>query len=303
MRRNSACSFIFSAAPAVLLSGCTSAFFYPSRALFSSPEKHGIKFETVKFPSTDGTELTGMFLFASSAPAKGTVVHFHGNAENMTSHFGYSAWLTQHGYNVFAFDYRGYGASQGKPSQSGVVQDGIAALAYVRRRPDVDPWRVAVFGQSLGGAVAAASVGLSPAGAAQALVIESSFDSYKRIAQDALSRSWLTWPLQWLARFLISDRHRPTRYAERLAGVPIVVVHGDEDRIVPLYLGGRLFDGLAEPKQFWLVPGGRHCEAFTRFGRDFRPRLDGFLSAAFKRRAQSAEPKAQDPQIPGGQPR
>lgn len=268
-------------AAAAALSGCTRVFFQPSGGIFARPEDYGARYEVARFPSQDGTELTGLFFPASPGPARGAVVHFHGNGENMTSHFLFSFWLREHGYHVFIFDYRGYGASGGTPDLRGAVQDGAAALRYLRTRPEVDPERMAVFGQSLGAAIALAALDQDGGAGVRALVLESPFASFRSIAQDKLSRFFLTWPLQWpLSRLLFSDRYRPERMIRRLPPRPLLVVHGDADRVVPIEHGRRLFAAAREPKQFWTVPSGRHAEAFTRFGSEFRPRLVGFLSDA-----------------------
>ena len=263
---------------ALLLQGCTSLFFYPDRHLYALPERFGVRYDTVHFPSTDGTELVGILMHATSPKPKGTVIQFHGNAQNVSSHFGYSYWLTAQGYQVFLFDYRGYGGSKGKPTEAGLVQDGIAAIEYVRRRPDVDGSRLVVWGQSLGGAVAVASLARLPdRSGVRALILEDTFESYRSIARDVLRRHWLTWPLQWLPWLLVSDRQKPAKYVDRLPKVPILVIHGDEDRVVPFRFGERLFARLKGPKEFWRVSGGVHLDAFTKYAEEFRPRLVAFL--------------------------
>ena len=263
------------------LCGCNSLYFQPTRQVYLPPDALKIPYEAVRFPSRDGTRLTGIFLQASTAPARGTVVQFHGNGENMTSHYLSAVWLTAKGYNVFAFDYRGYGASQGVPALKGAVEDGMAALDYVMSRKDLDPRRVAVWGQSLGGALAVAAVGAPPGRPVRALVIESSFDSYRGMAQDVLSRSWLTWALQWpLSRLLISDRYAPLRFAAGLPAARILVIHGEADRIVPCRLGKRLFALLPEPKEFWSVPGAGHLEIFSGARPADKARLLDFLDRA-----------------------
>lgn len=270
------------ACAAAALSGCTGVFFQPTRALYRKPEDLGLKYEAVRFSSSDGVGLTGLFLFASTGPVRGTVVQFHGNGENMTSHFGFSYWLTAYGYNVFIFDYRGYGASDGSASESGAVADGTAALDYVRRRKDVDPERLAVWGQSLGGAIAVASVSKAKNLRLRALILESAFNSYQDMAEDVLSRSVLTWALRWpLSRLLISDRESPERFSRGLPACPTLVIAGDKDRVVPKRLSERLYAKLKSPKEFWEVPDGGHLEAFNRLGAIYRPRLAAFLDGAF----------------------
>jgi fermentation-respiration switch protein FrsA (DUF1100 family) len=265
------------------LAGCTALFFQPTRRFYVSPDEFKLKYEAVRFRSRDKTELTGLFLEASTAPARGTVIQFHGNGENMTSHYLYAAWLTARGYNVFAFDYRGYGASGGVPSMKGAVEDGVAAIDYVMARKDIDPGRVAVWGQSLGGALAVAALASRPGPAPRALVLESAFDSYRDMGQDVLSRSWLTWALQWpLSRLLISDRYKPAGYIAGLPACRILVVHGEADEIVPFKFGERLFARLPQPKEFWKVPGARHLEIFGGHGSVYKPRLAGFLDRALR---------------------
>lgn len=275
---------VFFLLPMALLSfGCTRLFFQPSSVLYPGLDSTGVRYETVRFSSLDKTELTGIFFPSTLDPAKGTVVHFHGNAENMTTHLFFSYWLAERGFNVFVFDYRGYGASEGVPSVKGAVEDGVAAIRYVRGRKDVDPDKLLVFGQSLGGALAVASISQGGFSGIRALVLESPFSSYRSIAQDKLSRFFLTWPLQRpLSRLLISDRFSPAELIGGLPSFPILVIHGDSDPIIPYREGKILFERAREPKEFWTVPGGRHTQAFTRFGSLYRPKLEEFFTKALK---------------------
>src|SRR4051812_22313310 len=97
-------------------------FYFPDRIKYDTPERARLAFEDVRFASADGTLLSGWFIPAIGE-AKGTVVHMHGNAQNMTAHWGYAEWLPARGYNLFCFDYRGYGQSQGRPDPKGVFED------------------------------------------------------------------------------------------------------------------------------------------------------------------------------------
>ena len=267
------------------LTGCTRVFFMPSSVVRVHPEDVGALYESVRFSSADGTPLTGLFFPARRSPAHGCVVHFHGNAENMNSHFLFASWLVDHGFHVFVFDYRGYGESGGAPRLGKVIEDGVAAIRHVRSRPDVDPSRVAVFGQSLGGAIAVAALARMQDTGVRALVLESTFSSYSRVAQDKMARLIVLWPVQWpLSRLLFTTRHDPEHHLERLPAVPVLVIHGDEDRVVPFQEGERIFRLAREPKEFWRIRGGGHTEAFTRFGREYRPRLSEFLRKAMEGR-------------------
>ncbi len=264
---------------AIFVSGCTRLFFYPDRRIHDRPERFGLAYDTPRLKSADGTLITGIFFHSPIHPAKATVVHFHGNGGNITSQWGFSAWLAREGFNVFILDYRGYGASKGRPSESGAVEDAVASLRYVRGRPDVNPEKIIVFGQSLGAAIAVAAAALSPNGV-RAVVLESPFASYRSIAREKLSEFWLTCPIRWPLSFLVSDRYRPSRMIRLLPHVPVLIVHGSSDKIVPYAEGARLYEAARSPKELWTVPGGRHVQAFTVHGAKFRPRLIRFLDRA-----------------------
>ncbi len=269
---------------AVLLTGCTGLFFYPTRARYLNPEDLGAIYETVRFPTETGESLGGMFFPARRRPALGTVVHFHGNAQNISAHFTFAYWLVNHGFNVFVFDYRGYGSSEGKPGVARAIQDGIAAIRYVGGREDVAADRVVVFAQSLGGAIAIAALARTEAPPVKALAVESSFASSSSVAQDKLGRLWPIWPLQWpLSRLLFSTRWHPQRHIAQLPQMPLLFIHGTADRIVPYREGKRLFALAHEPKEFWSVKNGRHTEAFTRHGAVYRTRLAEFFEKALER--------------------
>ncbi len=265
-------------AAVLLLSGCTDLFFQPSGHVYSDPADAGLKAEAIKFSSADGTGLTGLFFPPAGRP-KATVVHFHGNAQNMTAHYPFSAWLAAEGYNVFIFDYRGYGASGGKAGLDGVVEDGKAALAHALKLPGARADKVVVFGQSLGGAIAVAAVaesGFKPA----ALVIEGSFHSYRGVAAAVLRSRWFTWPFSWLPYLVVSGRHSPAAYIGAM-DCPKFFLHAAGDITVPYAQGVLLYAAAGQPKEFHEVPSG-HIEAFATFRPSFGSPLLRFLDKALK---------------------
>jgi fermentation-respiration switch protein FrsA (DUF1100 family) len=246
------------------LSGCNGLFYYPDQVAYSRADRLGTPCEEVSFTSADGTRLHGWFLPAQGE-RKGTVVHFHGNAQNLTSHVGLVTWLPEEGYDVLAFDYRGYGRSAGAADREGLVLDGQAALDYARKRPDVDATRLLVFGQSLGGAVALATVGEGDPRAVRGVAVDSTFGAYQGMANQTLGGTLVTYPFAWL---LVSGDHDPVDSLERLPPTPLLVLHGDADEVVPFEEGQALFERAAEPKRFVPVPGARHLDAvMSRVGR------------------------------------
>lgn len=261
-------------------SGCSGVFLQPDRVLHAKPEQVGAAWEEVRFAAADGVPLTGMWLPARPGPGKGVVVQFHGNGENMTSHFLFVWWLTLEGWDVFAFDYRGYGASGGRKSLAGAVEDGAAALRYARGRAGGRP--LVVVGQSLGGALALASLERDGGEGLAALVLDSTFASYRAIAREKLGLFWLTRPLRYPLSFLVGDGLSAERFARRRRPVPLLLFHGQGDPVVPLHHGRRLFDAAAGPKEFVLVPGEGHTEALGDRRADHKDRLLSFLAAALR---------------------
>lgn len=252
---------------AATFTGCSSLLFQPTRHLHMDPEAAGYKPEEIFFPSEDGTRLFAWyFRHTGSAPAKGVLVHFHGNAENLSSHFLNVLWILRHGYDFFIFDYRGYGRSEGEAVSVGsAVADGRAALRYVQARNPKLP--IIVLGQSLGGALAARAVfDLKDEVRPRLLALDSTFHSYKSIASEVLSRNWFTWPFQWLSYIVLSDKYAPEDVLAKLAPIPVLVIHGDADRVVDYPFGQKVFALASEPKEFWQISGGGHTDVFLREG-------------------------------------
>ena len=247
-----------------LLSACTSVFFQPQQIQYLFPEKIGLEYEDVYFNSSDGVKLHGWFLPAREK-AKGTVLFLHGNAENISTHIANVYWLPAQQYNVFLPDYRGYGASEGSPTLAGVQDDINSSMKYLLQRPDIDHERIVILAQSLGGALAIYNVANSPYRPnIKALITESAFSDYRGIVREKLSSFWLTWPLQWPLSFTVDNDYSPLPVVNKISPIPLLIVHGDKDNIVPLSHGQALFAAAAQPKELWVVEGGGHIEAFRR---------------------------------------
>jgi fermentation-respiration switch protein FrsA (DUF1100 family) len=246
----------------VCVSACSSLLFFPSKTLVRVPEDVGVAYRDIDFNAADGIKLHGWFLPAKGEP-KGSILFLHGNAENISTHLYSVYWLPSKGFNVFLYDYRGYGLSNGEPELADIVLDLKTAYETLLDQPEVDPDKVVLFGQSLGGAIGAygAVTAIGPE-RIRALVVESAFASYRKIAREKLDSFFLTWPLQWPLSLLVDDGYSPVNVISQLHPTPLLVIHGAKDNIVPLHHGVALFDAALQPKQMWIVSHGGHISAF-----------------------------------------
>lgn len=202
--------------------------------------------EPVTFETIDGISLSGWFFAASGPSPRVTVLVFNGNAGNRAHRGPLAAALHRHGFQVLLVDYRGYGGNAGTPSENGLAVDGRAARAYLAGRLDVDRSRLVYFGESLGTAVAVdLAVEYPPA----ALVLRSPFTSLADLGQHHYP--FLPVRLLLRDRFAAIDRIRRIR-------VPLLVIAGGHDRIVPIENSRRLYDAAIAPKTLLVLPDADH---------------------------------------------
>jgi dipeptidyl aminopeptidase/acylaminoacyl peptidase len=253
--------------------GGNQLFYLPTRDEPQTPAQWGLKYESVNFSSADGTNLHGWFVPPKSGKPKGTIVFSHGNAGSLGHHLGFVMWLAEAGYNILMYDYRGFGRSGGSVDRRGMINDVKAAFAYTGKRPDVDSRRLISFGHSLGGAKSVTALGEQPVKGLRAVVIDGAFASYQSMARLIGGQ---------LGASLISDELSPKDYVEKLSPVPLLVVHGVRDEVVPFAQGRQLFDSAKQPKTLFEVKAGRHGDSLARDGGDFRKRMLVWLDKSLK---------------------
>ena len=164
-------------------------FYYPDDKIYG-PDPWSA--ESVEFTAKDGTRLQGWFITFPTGPADNaiaTIIHAHGNAGNMSAHWPLVSWLPERNFNVFMFDYRGFGKSKGTPSQAGLLDDTQSAINVVRHRSDVNPQRLVLFGQSIGGANILDVIGRGDREGIRAVILDSTFASYATIANQMIPGS------------------------------------------------------------------------------------------------------------------
>lgn len=245
---------------------CTNLMFQPTRTLYQLPPQLHIEHQDINFTSADGTPLHGWYL-PSKAPPKQTLLFLHGNAYNISTHVSAVYWLVDYGYDVYIFDYRGYGYSGGVLSLSGAISDIEAAISYVAEHKRVDG-KFILFGQSLGASMGIYALSQSENKKDVAAYLSlAAFADYHEIAQDVLSRSWLTWLLQWPLSFTVSNDYRPVDYIAKLSPIPVYIMHGQGDKAIELKHADMLYIAAAQPKHLVLLENGHNSIFLSKANR------------------------------------
>jgi len=225
----------------------STSVFYPTRQILVTPDQFGLPFEDVNFRTEDRILLNGWFIEATAA--KATLLFFHGNAGNISDRLEKIAFFHQLGLNVFIIDYRGYGKSEGKPSEEGIYKDARGAFDYLVNQRKLDPSSIIAYGASLGGSVA---VDLATQRQLGCLIIDSSFSS----AADIAKRIY-----PFIPAFLLSIKLDSMTKINKIT-IPKLFIHSTEDEIVSIELGKKLYDAAAGPKKFVEILGG-HNDGFV----------------------------------------
>ena len=217
----------------LLISACTNMFFQPLKQHVTTPEKYGIVYEDIYFQYDTGPELHGWWFPASlpdEAKVKANILFLHGNAQNISTHSGFVYWLTQHSYNVFIFDYRGYGKSAGSITLEGALQDINSARKYIESRISADS-KLFVVAHSLGASLAVYNLARNPQ-AVDGAVLISPFSDYTKVAQEMMSRHWLTWMFKWVAPVTVNGEYDPIDYVALMPEVPKLFAYSEQDQVI-----------------------------------------------------------------------
>lgn len=219
--------------------------FYPIRGVQETPAAYGLPFSELKIETADGETLHGWWLEHPSPQAQ--VIFWHGNGGNLSLWLDVIAGLRRRGFSVLAVDYRGYGASTGKPGERGLYRDADATLQLFNERLRKPGVPVIYWGRSIGSPVAAHNASRS---APDALVLESPFPDLRAAVAGN--------PVLMVLSLFSSYRFPTSKLLERYEG-PLLVVHGDADAIIPTSAGRRVFErARGSRKTFALIPGADH---------------------------------------------
>lgn len=230
-----------------------SMIFHPEHS--KDPEPPGV----FKLRTSDGALISALYLKNDSA--RHTILFSYGNASSLGNSYEFLQWLHSLGFSVFAYDYRGYGSSQGLPSEGALYRDIDAAYEYLTDNLKAPPERIVAFGQSLGGAVA---VDLASRRRLGGLIVESSFVSAFRV----MTR----------VPVLPFDKFNSVRKIGRVS-CPVLVIHGDSDHTIPIWHGRALFRAAPPPKRILEVPGGDHLNIPEDFLETYAKELAEFTSS------------------------
>jgi len=213
--------------------------------------------EGIVFKNEQDKKLSGWFFKPKNVPDPAiTILFLHGNGGDIITHYPAAVQLAEHGFQVFIFDYSGYGFSEAKPTRKHVLEDATAALNMIRSRADVKHTKVVIYGQSLGGHLAAVAAQKNEP-LVDGVVIEGAFSSHKDIAAHSYP------PLAFAARVLVKERYSAFR-SVRNFHKPVLVIHSSEDRTAPFWMGRKIYDNANQPKSFYEIKQG-HIEGLAYY--------------------------------------
>ncbi len=251
---------------ALLLVSCENKIIYHPYKYpdgFWDPQSVGINVEDVYFSSADGLKLHAWFVPVPKPVA--TLLWFHGNAGNISHRLDNIQRLLPLNLNVFIFDYRGYGRSEGTPDEKGIYLDSQAAYDVLVKTKNIPPEKLFLFGRSLGGVCAAKVAQTNPAAG---LIMESVFTS----ARDMAGKLFPFLPLGKMIR----SKMDAVGMVPGLT-MPKLFLHGTQDEIVPYKLGRKLFAAAADPKEFYDIEGAGHNDTYIVGGEAYFQAIRKFI--------------------------
>jgi fermentation-respiration switch protein FrsA (DUF1100 family) len=241
----------------VLLPGCENLIIYHPdkypKGLWDTSQMP-LPIQDVWFTAEDGVKLHGWYVPAEDAVA--TLLFFHGNAGNITHRLENIFFLHHLKINVFIFDYRGFGRSEGDPEEEDIYLDSQAAYDTVLTQPGVSQPSLFIFGRSLGGAFASYTASKNPAAG---LILESTFTN---------AVDWADRKMSIIPKWYISSELNTQGYVADLK-IPKLFIHGTRDNIIPFTLGRELYKGAAQPKEFYSIIGAGHNNTWRVGGKEY----------------------------------
>ncbi len=240
-----------------------SMVYRPDTRLEATPEEIGLAFEDVRLTAKDGVKLHGWYVPADQE--RGVVLFCHGNNGNISHRLDTIRIFHSLGLSTLVFDYRGYGESEGVPSEEGTRLDALAFWEHLTGERAVPPERIILWGRSLGGAVAAR---LASETKPAALVVEAAFTSIP----DMGAERYPFLPVRLLSRYEYSTEHYVAE-----APCPVLVIHSPEDSVVPYAFGRRLYEAAPAPKEF-LEIFGRHGDGYVTAEKVYAEGVEAFLA-------------------------
>lgn len=238
--------------------------FHPSTFMVDTPETLGVPWSEHYVPAEDGIDLHGWLLENSDADY--TVIFSHGNAGNISGRLSIAKTIYDAGASVFLYDYRGYGQSDGSPTEKSLYRDADALISYLNREADISSEQMIFYGRSLGGTVAAY---MASERNGAGLVLDSSFINLKTIAKDVM-------PI--IPTFLIQATFPTDEFLKKSSGTPLMIMHSVEDDLIGFHHGEKLYEIADQPKTFVELRGG-HNDSFHVSKDSYEAGWENFIEA------------------------
>jgi len=236
--------------------------FFPLKVLEFYPSQLQIPYQDIRFKNGEDLTLHGWFF-----PGKRdqTLLFLHGNAGNIGSRLDKVRHLKRIGWNIFIFDYRGYGGSEGTPTVEGVLRDSETALRYLVETCKIPNEQIILFGESLGGALAVDLATREPLGG---VILESTFTSLREISKRLYP---------FIPAAVVPDTYRSIDLIRKIKA-PLLVIHGTDDEMIPFEMGRGLFNAAPHPKRFYGIPKAKHTDTFLAGGSEYLKQIEEFLT-------------------------
>lgn len=232
----------------VLWLGQGRLMYFPSRQIVATPQDIGLAYQDLRLQTADGVTIAAWWI-PTADPNAPVILFAHGNGGNISYRLPYMRIFHGLGLASLFFDYRGYGQSEGQPSEGGTYLDGEAAWRYLTQDRHIPPERIVLYGESLGGGIATyLAVHFPVAG----VILGSTFTSIPDVARELFPFL----PVDLLAQFQYNNLERI-----RQIRVPVLVIHSPQDEVIPFAHGQRLYAAANEPKDFLEIQGS-HNEGF-----------------------------------------